>query len=240
MTTVGSAQASKAVVADANITARFGDWVGSAATSGGVGFTTDLNKYSDGQLDVLGVYGASASDLGSGYSAKCGRFRHIVNSTACAHETYGLVGQVVVKDTTLTHLHAGLMGTFEGHTSGVVSPPGYRYGTACVSARLGGGGAITATTPISGFAAIFNGAALASGSSVAYAVTNTAAGEWDYVIGVTHAGSGVDNGVEIVDGEAGDTGASGKVGYDALMKVDIGGTTYYIALFDAGSVTGEA
>jgi len=218
-----------------------GKFTSSGATTNAVAFSTSQDIYSDGQLSTVEIHGASTGDLGSGYSAKCLRARHIVNATAAAHETYGVMGQLVVKDTTLSHLHAGVIGTFEGHTSGVVSTPAYRYGTACVQARIGGGAAITATTPICGFSAIFNSAdALAAGSSVAYAVTNTTTGEWDYVIGVTHAGSGVHNGVEIVDGLAGDTGDEGKVGYDALMKVDIGGTAYYIALFDAGSVTGEA
>jgi len=226
---------------DVTIGIRVGDFVGSAATTGGVMFGTDMDIYSDGQLSVVEAHGASSGDLTSAYCAKVGRFRHIVNATACAHETYGLMGQVVVKDTTITHLHAGLIGTFEGHTSGVVSTPAYRYGTAGVMARIGGGAAITASTPIAGFSAVLNSAdALASGSSVAYAVTNTATAEWDYVLGVTHVGSGAHNGVEIVDGLAGDTGDQGKVGYDALMKVDVGGTTYYIALFDAASVTGEA
>lgn len=219
-----------------------GFFASSAATTSAVPFDTAQDIYGDGQLSTVEIHGSSASNLTSGYSAKCLRARHIVNTSSgtAAHETYGAMGQLVVKDTTLTHLHSGVIGTFEGHTSGVVSTPAYRYGTACVEGRLGGGGAITATTPIAGFSAIFNGAALASGSSVAYAVTNTGAGEWDYVLGVTHAGTGVHNGVEIIDGLAGDTGAEGKVGYDALMKIDIGGTAYYIALFDAGSVTGEA
>ncbi len=219
---------------------RVGKFASSAATSSAVLFTTIQNIYSDGQASTVEIHGGSSTDLGSGYAAKCLRARHVVQCTTAAHETYGVMGQLVVKDTTLTHLHAGVIGTFEGHTSGVVSTPAYRYGTACVQGRIGGGGAITATTPICGFSAIFNGASLASGSSVAYAVTNTAAGEWDYVMAVTHAGTGVDNGVEIVNGVAGDTGSEGTVGYDALMKIQIGSTDYYIALFDVGSVTGEA
>jgi len=219
-----------------------GQFAGSAATTSAVLFSTAQNVYSDGQLSTVEMHGSTTGDLTSAYSAKVLRARHVCNAgdATVAQETYGVMGQMVVRSATLGHLHAGVIGTFEGHTTGVVSTPAYRYGTACVEGRLGGGAAITATTPIAGFSAIFNGAGLASGSSVAYAVTNTSTGEWDYVLGVAHSGSGVDNGVEIVDGEAGDAGSSGKVGYDALMKVDVGGTAYYIALFDAGSVTGEA
>lgn len=51
--------------------------------------------------------------------------------------------------------------------------------------------------------------------------------------------SGYEDGMKIADGVAGDTGSEGTVGFDALMKCLIGGTAYYIALFDADSVTGE-
>lgn len=147
---------------------------GGASTDAAVFSVAAHNTWSDGQLDIGSIFAASTSDLTGAYSAKCARFRHMVvtSSSTVDHETYGAVGQCVVKGTTLTHIHAGLMGTFEGHTSGVVcNSSRYRVSHACVLARLGGHAAITATTPIAGVLAFNNAsAALASGSSCALAV----------------------------------------------------------------------
>ena len=60
----------------------------------------------------------------------------------------------------------------------------------------------------------------------------------DAVIGVA-SGTAYEDGVKVADGEAGDEGVSGKVGFDALAKFYVGDVVYYIALFDADSVTGE-
>ena len=74
-----------------------------------------------------------------------------------------------------------------------------------------------------------------------------ATGTWGFAIAIDGAdnvfrfntGTAYEDGVKVVDGEAGDAGVSAKVGYDALARCYIGSTAYYIALFDAGSVTGE-
>ena len=158
-----------------------GDFVAGGASGSAVPITAALDYYSDGQLDVVGFYGESTSNLTSAYSSKVARFRHIATGSAItvAQETYGAVGQMVVKGSTLTHLHAGLMGTFEGHTSGVVLNSSYAVGHAGVLSRIGGGGAITATTPIAGFLAFWNGAALASGNSAAFATAHLTTA-WTY------------------------------------------------------------
>ena len=148
-----------------------GKFAGSAATTSAVPFGTRQDIYGDGQLSTMEVHGSSASNLTSAYAAKVGRFRHVCNigaSGALAHETYGLMGQLVVKEATLQHLHAGLIGTFEGHTSGVVINGSYAYGAAGVMARVGGGGAIAATKPVCGMVSFWNGAALASGKSIGF------------------------------------------------------------------------
>jgi hypothetical protein len=180
--TAGTVAVSKAVIADAYKTARWGGFNTSAALTDAVPFATVPDTWTDGQLDVFAVFGGSASDLTSAKSAKCIRARHVVNATSIAHESYGIVGQLVVKDTTLTHLHAGIMGTFEGHTSGVVCNGSYTIGQACIMARLGGHASITATDPIAGFLAFNNGAAaLASGSSCAFATSMASASyPWTY------------------------------------------------------------
>lgn len=154
---------------------RIGKFAGSAATTSAVLFATTQNIYSDGQASVFEVHGASSADLGTGYSAKCGRFRHVVNCTAAAHEVYGDMGQLVVKATTLTHLGAGVIGTFEGHTSGVVLNSTYTMGGhAAVMARVGGHAAITATTPLAGFSAFNNQSGALGGGTICAAFAASA------------------------------------------------------------------
>lgn len=182
--TPGAAAASKVAVLDANKTWRLGGFNTGAALTLAVPFVAGLNFYTDGQLDVFSVFGGSAVNLTNAYSAKCGRFRHVVNCTTAAHETYGLVGQVVVKDTTLTHLHAGLMGTFEGHTSGVVCNSAYSVGHAGVIARIGGHAAITATTPLAGFLAFNNQSGAIGGGSTAGFATSMYSGTYPWTYGV--------------------------------------------------------
>jgi len=157
--------------ASATVGGLIGGFGSSAVTTSAIPFSTAQNIWSDGQLTTFEVHGSSASNLTGAYCAKVGRFRHVVTlaaSGAVAHETYGLMGQCVVKEATLQHLHAGLIGTFEGHTSGVVSNGAYAYSVAGVMARVGGGGAITATKPVCGMVSLWNGAALASGSSIGF------------------------------------------------------------------------
>jgi len=170
--TPGTATASKAVILDANKAFRIGAWAASGAAGNAVVMAVGLDVDTQGQLDVFSIFGASTSDLGSGYSAKCGRFRHVatasVASTDINHETYGLIGQMVSKSVELKHLHAGLMGTFEGQ-SGTILNSTYSVGHGCVIARPGGHANITATSPLAGFLAFNNaGGALASGISVAF------------------------------------------------------------------------
>ena len=116
---------------------RMGNWVGSGALGSALPFTTGRNVYADGQLDIFSVFGESASNLTSAYSAKCGRFRHLINGITCAHETYGLIGQVVGRTVTFSHLHAGLLGTFECSSAVTVSA-GDGVGCAGVMGRVGG------------------------------------------------------------------------------------------------------
>lgn len=157
---------------DAIIGGLIGRFATSAATTSAIPFATTQDIWTDGQLSTFEVHGSSASDLTSAYCAKVGRFRHVIttSSGSVAHETYGLMGQVVVKATTLTHLHSGLIGTFEGHTSGVVLNSTYTTGGhAGVISRIGGHAAITCTTPLYGFLAWNNAsAAVASGTLAAY------------------------------------------------------------------------
>ena len=149
---------------------RWGLFATGGSVTGPVLFTTGFDVYTDGQLDILGVFGGTNSVLGSGYSAKVGRFRHMVNiADRVTQETYGLVGQLVAKAATLTHLHSGLMGTFEANTTAITLLSDYLAGHAGVIARIGGHALITATTPLCGFLAFNNATGnLISGNSIAF------------------------------------------------------------------------
>jgi len=222
---------------------RVGDWVGSGAAGSAILFGTGMNFYADGQLDVVGVYGESTTDLTSAYSAKAGRFRHLIvgSSVQVNHETYGLVGQLVGKSCSLLHMHAGLMGTLEANTTAVVANGAYAYSVAAVIARVGGGGLITATKPVAGFSAILNGAAMASGSSVAYASCITSTGQWTYwgalsgCDNVFYAAAGVsyEHGIKIGAITNISTTASG------VMRMVVGSTIYYVPLWAAAQLDGE-
>jgi hypothetical protein len=219
------------VVVDKTGVVTVGEFATSAVTTAALNFTVGMDVYSDGQLDVMQVHGASGADLTSAYSAKVARFRHVVNvgaSGALAHETYGAVGQLVVKETTLQHLHAGLMGTFEGHTSGVIINGSYTFGAAAVLARCGGGAAITATKDLAGVLAFWNDAALASGAASAFAVGDNGTAPWTNAIGVERC-------TNLLDLPAAGTdpvSAGGTVGTHGTatlkIKIKIGGVDYYL------------
>jgi hypothetical protein len=199
--TAGDVVASKALVADAYKAIRFGDWVTGGALGSAIVLSASLDHYGDGQVDVLGIYGESTADLTSAKSAKVGRFRHLVNCTTAAHEVYGAVGQVVLKSTTHTHLGAGLMGTFEGHTSGVVLNSSYTIGHAGVIARIGGHAAITATTPLAGFLAFNNGSGAlvgAASKSIAFAASSLSA-SYPWTIGMYLPRGSIQQGIRIGD-----------------------------------------
>ena len=170
---------------------RIGNWVAAGASGSAIPFATAQNVYADGQLDLVAVFGESTSNLTSAYSAKCGRFRHIATGTSLtvAQETYGLIGQMCAKGVTLTHLHGGLMGTFEGSGAAVVLNSSYTMGAhAAVIARVGGHANITATTPLAGFLAFNNGtASIASGTLAAF-VSSAASSSYPWAYGLYLSG----------------------------------------------------
>jgi len=221
---------------------RVGNWVGSAAMGSAHVFAAVMDKHSDGQLDVIAAFGESPADLTSAYSAKVGRFRHVINGITANHETYGLVGQVVAKNVTFAHLHAGLMGTFEVNTAATVNSA-YVYGTAGVMSRLGvGTSALTCTKDICGFSAVYNGGALVSGGAYAYGATSTTATTWGALLAADKCdnllyaatGTAYESGVKIASITIDD--ADGAAG---VVRVNVGGTLYFIPLYVAGDLTGE-
>jgi len=139
---------------------RIGDWIGSSATTHGVLFGADMDVYEDGQLDVIQVHGATNSLLTGNYSAKCGRFRHVVQVAGTLEaEAYGLVGQVVAKTVVFGLYAAGLMGTIESN-GGFHAGDGVSASYPCMAgviARPGGSGITVDTgSVLAGFAALSN------------------------------------------------------------------------------------
>lgn len=135
---------------------RVGAWKASQATGNAVVLATTMSDGVDtGQLDVVSVFAESIADLTGAYSAKAGRFRHLVSAGADTdfnQETYGLIGQLVVKNASFGHYHAGIMGTFETNTLCHIKTS---YCAAGISARLGGSGTtVDSGGLLAGFAAI--------------------------------------------------------------------------------------
>lgn len=225
---------------------RIGDFAGSGAPGSAIVISGATDPADTTQRNLVAVYGESVEDLTSGIHANVGRFRHLVvgSSLQVNHETYGLVGQVVGKSASLLHMHAGLMGTLEANTTAVVCNGAYAYSVAAVIARIGGTNLMTATKPVAGFSAIHNGAALASGSSIAYAACAVSTGNWDYLLGADNC----DNLLYVATGTAYEC-AGVKVAtqltgnaypkMDGIIRFYVGATAYYIPFYAAGNIDNE-
>lgn len=198
ITTLGTGAASKAVVLDANAdfifpktstikwaggggvsALRIGNWKAAQAAGEAAVFAATMDLNVDGQLDIMAVFGESIADLTSAYSAKAGRFRHLITfdaDTVVNHETYGLVGQLVAKNASLNHYHAGLMGTVEASTDVDIQTS---FGVAGVLARLGGSACTVETGGVlAGFLALQHMSAFtaSAGKMAAFASGKTAVG----------------------------------------------------------------
>ncbi|MGB2998375.1 MAG: hypothetical protein WBC59_07030 [Phycisphaerae bacterium] len=215
-------------------TLKVGTFGKSGVSTGAIVFSDDLDVYEDGQLDIISGFGASTSDLTSADSAKVGRFRHIVTGTALtvAHETYGLMGQLVVKGTTLTHMHAGLIGTLEGHTAGAVANGAYDYSVAAIIARVGGGAAIVATKPIAGVASILNGADVATGSIAAFAASATSTGQWTWGLALGDCDEAFNF---LTTGACVSAHSVGTITSGKQILVSIDGSPYAMAVYAVGT-----
>ncbi len=224
---------------------RIGNWVGSGAPGSAIAISGATDAADTSQRNLVAVYGESTTDLTSGIHANIGRFRHLVVGTSLQvnHETYGLVGQVVAKSASLLHMHAGLMGTLEANTTAVTANGAYAYSVAAVIARIGGTNLITATKPVAGFSAIHNGAALASGSSIAFAACAVSTGNWTYLLGADNCdnllyvatGTTYECGVKIATQLTGN--AYPKM--DGVIRMYVGATAYYIPVYAAGNIDNE-
>jgi hypothetical protein len=230
---------------------RIGNWAAAAASGSAVVFNADMDLYTanDGQLDIVAAFGESTSDLTSACSAKVGRFRHVINTgaaTAIAHETYGLMGQLVAKQVVLGHLHAGVIGTLEGNTTAFVVNGPYTFGAAAVMARVGGSSLITATKYVSGVTAFWNSASTIN--SAAFSACSVGAATWGALLGaenctnllyVPDADVAYENGGVKITGSDVGTGGGTLVVAQGLIRLYVGAVAYYLPIFDATHVTNE-
>lgn len=212
-----------------------GEFASSYATGSGVPFSSSGTT-------IARVYGESTSDLTSAKNCRVLLGRHLVvtASGTVNQETYGTYGQVCVKNTTLAHLHAGIMGTVEVSTAATFNSA-YAYGVAGVMARVGTGTAITtATKPVCGVASVWNAGALVSGDSIAFAACSTTATNWTYLLAADHcdnlfyAATGVayEHGVKLATVTPGATGS-------VAVRFQVGATPFYFVGYAAGDIEGE-
>jgi hypothetical protein len=229
---------------------RVGAWKSAAGTGNAVVLASTMSDGTDtGQLDVVSVFGETVADLTSAYSAKAGRFRHVVNTgttTTIGQETYGLVGQLVAKQVTLGHLHAGILGTLEGNTTAFVVNGPYTFGAAAVMARVGGSNLITATKYVSGVTAFWN--CTTTINSCAFSACSVGTATWGSLLGgenctnllyVPDASTAYENaGIKITASDVG-AAAGTLVVAQGLIRIYVGATDYYIPIFAADHVTNE-
>jgi hypothetical protein len=225
---------------------RIGNWKAAAASGNGVLFAAGMDSYTgtDGQFDVIAAFGESTSDLTNIVSAKVARFRHVINTgttTTINHETYGVVGQLVAKQVTLGHLHAGVLGTLEGNTTAFVSNGAYTFSVAAVMGRIGGSSLITATKYVSGVSAFWN--CTTSIDSAAFSACSVGTATWKTLL----AAENCTNLLYVPDATTAYENAGIKVGSittipdttsSGVIRIYVGGTPYYIPIYAAGSISG--
>ncbi len=200
--TAGTVGASQAVIVDAYKTLRWGGFNTSAALTDAVPFSSVPNTWSDGQLDILSVFGGTNSDLTGLDSAKCGRFRHVVNFTGTQNaEIYGLVGQVVAKTVELGLYSAGLMGTIESN-GGFHAGTGTTSSYTCHAGVIGrpGGASITvdADSVLAAVAALSNTSSItATGPYVGVYIAKCQSGTDAFGYGIKISDSASTTGIAI-------------------------------------------
>jgi len=86
---------------------------------------------------AVGIFGGLAADPGSGTNARPLRSRFMLNTGGNIEaETYGIMGQLVVKSSNLGHWHGGVLGTIECQTALNVYNP--LAGVGALVGRIGG------------------------------------------------------------------------------------------------------
>ena len=201
--TAGTALAGKAFVLDAYKTFRLGGFNTSAALTDAVPFASVPNTWSDGQYDIFSVFGGTGADLTGAASAKCGRFRHVVNFSGTQNgEVYGLVGQLVAKTAVLGLYSAGLMGTIEsngGFHAGDGTSPSYPCHAGVIGRPGGAGITVDSGATLAALAALSNTSSITAtaGDYVGVYVSRCQASCDAFTVGVKIDPLAVDRGIVI-------------------------------------------
>ena len=147
---------------------------------------------------------------------------------------------------------AAVEGYNELMTTNKAKSGGYIVGVSSVTEVSAGTFTIESGGICAGFHAKLTGSGTATQDATGiltaiYINEDVSTGTWGFAIAIDGAdnvfrfntGTAYEDGVKVTNGLAGDGGVEGKVGFDALMRCYIGATAYYVAMYDAGSVTGE-
>ena len=201
--TPGTVAASKAVIVDAYKTLRWGGFNTSAALTLAVPFSTVPEIAADGQRDILAVFGGTGADLTGLVSAKCGRYRHVVNFSGTENaEVYGLVGQLVAKTVVLGLYSAGLMGTIEsngGFHAGQGTSASYSCHAGVIGRPGGASVVVNSSSVLAGLAALSNTSSITAtaGPYVGLYVARCASTNDSFTVGVKIAAGAATVGIEV-------------------------------------------
>lgn len=226
---------------------RFGthDW--------GVGATGVLLNGTDDDMVLISAGRINAAVASGAYAASYNQLAVTITQTNNV-SVFGSWSELYITgDVSLASNGGAVWGNLEMADAGgaITLPGGIGYHAALVGTVLGSDGVSLTSGGILAGAHLdsnLNASATINGIFAAVSV-NTGAGSknWAHAMYINGAdnvfgfgsGTAYEDGVKVTDGAAGDTGSEGTVGFDALARIYIGSTAYYIALFDAASVTGE-
>lgn len=161
-----------------------GDYAASYASGSAVPFSSTVTG-------VGKFYGESTSDLTSAINARTIVGRHLVVTASLTihQETYGIIGQVCVKNTSLGHYHGGVMGTYESNTAATILTS---YGVGGVIGRLGAESTtVNSGGLLAGVLAVENTTTWTNNGTIAAFATKVASGKTVWPIGVYMAAGDV-------------------------------------------------
>jgi hypothetical protein len=195
-----------------------GDFAASLASGSAVVFTSTYTG-------IIKAYGEATGDLTSAINTRTILGRNLVScvaDTVINQETYGVMGQVVVKNGSMSHYHAGVLGTFE---SGTLCHIMTSYGCAAVMGRVGAESAvIEAGGVLAGVMALANTTTIDHSSGAPYAAfaAKTAAGK--------HAFTSL---IEVPSDLAAAQNATGAPGANPMaIAISVNGVTKYLLCAD--------
>ena len=217
-----------------------GDYAASYATGSALAFTSTITG-------IAKFYGESTSDLTSAVNARTIVGRHLVvtASGTVNHETYGIIGQVCVKNTSLGHYHGGVMGTYESNTAATILTS---YGVGGLVGRVGAEGTtVNSGGLLAGVLAVENTSSWTNNGTIAAFATKKASGKTAWPLGlyfgtgdVVKAGTltGTTDGLYVT--VAGLTAGDGYSGLRSVVTCAAPSNTYGTAGYFETDITGTA